>query len=199
MSDTNTPQGKMHYRNISTGTVYQEVIFNGTGITQASYNGQIYNVQEKNIEYVSDEEILIPTSRMATYINLGLTQSKYVEIHTWIKLHFGKADRCEYCKTLDAPRYEWSNISHKYTRDRSDWRMLCPSCHHKEDYTDRQRESVGARSRKPVRQFTKDGKLIAEYPSVIAASRATNIVRNSISTNIHGRYKSAGGFVWKTS
>lgn len=35
---------------------------------------------------------------------------------------------------IDKPsRYEWANISGEYKRERSDWVMLCPSCHRKID------------------------------------------------------------------
>lgn len=37
-------------------------------------------------------------------------------------------------KIIEQPkRYEWANISGEYKRDRSDWVMLCPSCHRKID------------------------------------------------------------------
>lgn len=70
----------------------------------------------------------------------------YAAKHIWIVKHYGKADRCEqkgcsYPKVVDAgrriiekpSRYEWANISGEYKRDRSDWVMLCPSCHRKID------------------------------------------------------------------
>lgn len=65
--------------------------------------------------------------------------------HDWIRLHFGKADRCEEptCKyprknwdgelMLKPKRYEWANISKEYKRQRDDWEMLCPSCHRTKD------------------------------------------------------------------
>jgi hypothetical protein len=42
--------------------------------------------------------------------------------------HFGKAERCE-IDPSHTGRFEWSNISGKYLRQRSDWRQLCASCH----------------------------------------------------------------------
>jgi hypothetical protein len=57
----------------------------------------------------------------------------YVAKHLWIIKHYGKASKCELC-VKPAKRYEWSNISGEYLRDRSDYRMLCPSCHRKEDF-----------------------------------------------------------------
>lgn len=54
--------------------------------------------------------------------------------HMWIVKHYGKASKCEMCGTLNASRYEWSNISGEYHRERSDYRELCPSCHRRHDY-----------------------------------------------------------------
>lgn len=53
----------------------------------------------------------------------------YVAKHMWIIKHYGNALFCENDKTHKAKRYEWSNISGKYKRARSDYRQLCPSCH----------------------------------------------------------------------
>lgn len=61
--------------------------------------------------------------------------------HDWISYHYGKASKCDnpYCeyprtdskgRTLYAPKaFHWSNISGEYKRERSDWQMLCVSCH----------------------------------------------------------------------
>lgn len=50
---------------------------------------------------------------------------------------------------------------------------------------------------KPVQQFDKHGKLIATFPSIIEASRQTEISDGSICQCCNGRRKSAGGFVWR--
>jgi len=49
---------------------------------------------------------------------------------------------------------------------------------------------------KPVLQYTKDGQLIAEYPSIMEAGRNTGINQSSICQCCLGKRKSAGGFVW---
>ena len=50
-----------------------------------------------------------------------------------------------------------------------------------------------------VQQFTKDGQLIAEYPSQMEAQRQTGIKATHIGDVCMGKpkYKTAGGFVWK--
>lgn len=71
-------------------------------------------------------------------------KASYYAKHLWIKKHYGTPDHCEqigcqYPKKIDAgrklvnspKRYEWHNISKQYRRERSDWVMLCPSCHRK--------------------------------------------------------------------
>lgn len=54
----------------------------------------------------------------------------YRGLHLWITKNYGKADRCENvnCKNKTL-RFEWSNVSGNYKRDRADWQMLCKSCH----------------------------------------------------------------------
>ncbi len=65
----------------------------------------------------------------------------YYSLHNWIKRKLGKPYKCENSKCvyprlggnnkimIKPKRYDWSNISGKYKRDLSDWRMLCVSCH----------------------------------------------------------------------
>ena len=52
---------------------------------------------------------------------------------------------------------------------------------------------------KPVQQYTKDGILINEYPSVQEASRQTGIQVSSICNVCNGKrgLKSSGGYIWK--
>ena len=60
--------------------------------------------------------------------------------------------------------------------------------------------NMGIKNRKPIAQFTKDGKFIKKYISIIEASRQTGInnrnISNCLSPN-QKRSKSAGGYVWK--
>lgn len=46
-------------------------------------------------------------------------------------------------------------------------------------------------------QYSKDGKFIAEYPSIMEASRQTGCHHTSICECCKGKLKSAGGFIWK--
>lgn len=51
---------------------------------------------------------------------------------------------------------------------------------------------------KTVEQYTTDGELVATFFSIHDASKATGINRQCISFCIQGKYKKAGGYIWKT-
>ena len=48
-----------------------------------------------------------------------------------------------------------------------------------------------------ILQFTKDGMFIKEWPSAKEAERQLGIYHSYICACCKGRYKSAGGFVWR--
>lgn len=48
-----------------------------------------------------------------------------------------------------------------------------------------------------VIQYTKDGQLVKEYPSVLEASRCTGIVRQTIIKNCKGKIKNPHKWIWK--
>lgn len=50
---------------------------------------------------------------------------------------------------------------------------------------------------KAVIQYSKSGDLIAEYGSIKEAQRMTGIADSNIGSCCRGKYKSAGGFIWK--
>lgn len=56
----------------------------------------------------------------------------YDGLHAWIRNNFGKANKCEWCKTKKSKRYEWANKG-KYNRNRKNWVSLCTKCHNKLD------------------------------------------------------------------
>lgn len=53
----------------------------------------------------------------------------YTAIHMWLRRHFGKPNKCEFCGEVNAKKYEWANISGEYKRVREDYKSLCVSCH----------------------------------------------------------------------
>lgn len=50
---------------------------------------------------------------------------------------------------------------------------------------------------KPVKQFTKDGRFITDYPSIAEAERQTGFDQTYISKCCKGRYKQAYGYIWR--
>lgn len=57
----------------------------------------------------------------------------YQTKHTWLRKEFGRASKCENCKTEKLVRFEWANISKKYKRQRTDYIQLCALCHRRWD------------------------------------------------------------------
>lgn len=76
----------------------------------------------------------------------------YGGLHDWIRLHYGKASKCENkkCTYKNPKRYHWANLSGKYKRDRNDWMQLCPSCHIKMD----KKEKIFCRNGHPQKDNT---------------------------------------------
>ena len=50
---------------------------------------------------------------------------------------------------------------------------------------------------KPIIQYTKDGALVREYPSIKSADESTGVKRDNIYMVLSGKTKLAGGFIWK--
>ena len=58
-------------------------------------------------------------------------------------------------------------------------------------------KNLGKKRSLPILQFSKDGTLIKEWPSLRDAARQLGIFQSSICACLKGHYKSAGGFVWR--
>ena len=66
--------------------------------------------------------------------------------------------------------------------------------HHSEESKKKISESKGVNG---IIQYSKDGKFIAEYPSIMEAERQTGCNNSHIGSCCKGERKSAGGFIWK--
>jgi hypothetical protein len=66
----------------------------------------------------------------------------YNSLHKWVVRHLGAPKRCSKCNFMsnNSRQFQWSNISHEYKRDLSDWQRLCVRCHH---LYDRKGKTVG--------------------------------------------------------
>jgi len=59
----------------------------------------------------------------------------YHALHDWVRRNYGTPTKCENTHCIKkSTKYQWSNISGKYKRDREDWQQLCVSCHKLYDY-----------------------------------------------------------------
>ncbi len=52
---------------------------------------------------------------------------------------------------------------------------------------------------KPVEQLANNGDVLQRYPSIVAAAKAFNVSRLSISAAVNGRYKTCCGFRWRAA
>ena len=59
----------------------------------------------------------------------------YHTLHKWVQKQLGKPNKCEFCKTTKAKRFEWANMSGEYKQEISDWIRLCSACHVRFDGT----------------------------------------------------------------
>lgn len=57
----------------------------------------------------------------------------YQALHIWIRKKLGTPQYCSHCQSTKKKKYEWANLSGKYTRVLDDWIRLCTSCHVKYD------------------------------------------------------------------
>lgn len=59
------------------------------------------------------------------------------------------------------------------------------------------KKAIGDALSKKILQLTKSGEFLSEWPSAMEASRQLGIARSNICSCCNGKYKSAGGYVWK--
>lgn len=67
----------------------------------------------------------------------------YDSAHRWIRYHYGRANKCEFCGIKTTKRYHWAlKKGCKYSRDINDYFQLCSSCHRKYDMTDETKKKM---------------------------------------------------------
>ena len=116
----------------------------------------------------------------------------YNSAHKWLSYHFGRASKCERCGTKESSRYEYALLKgKKHEKNRENYIELCVFCH---KVYDRIIEKLTEKKYKPVYAI-KDGKKYY-FPSIKSASNELGILRTSISNNLQGLSKKAGGYIW---
>jgi group I intron endonuclease len=63
--------------------------------------------------------------------------------------------------------------------------------------TQKQKKAVRNANRKPIHQYTVDGKFIKSFDAIIDAERETKVKKSNIQQVLCGNTLTAGGFVWK--
>lgn len=63
------------------------------------------------------------------YIDNREEKRRLILIHNKVRSMWGRACRCDMCHDETKTLFQWSNKDHKYSMEREDWQMLCPSCH----------------------------------------------------------------------
>ncbi len=141
--------------------------------------------------------ILVPRPRKAGYLGVGLfykNKGKYYQIHRLVAMAF-----------IPNPN-NYPHVNHKDenpANNRADNLEWCTPKYNNNYGTKRARLSIShtdnPKQLKPVIQFTIDGALVKEYPSIKEAARVTGLCKNGISSCCNGRSTNCGGFQWRFS
>lgn len=117
---------------------------------------------------------------------------RYNSAHQWLRYHYGPASRCERCNTKTSSKYEYALLKGKsHAKKREYYIELCAYCHKVYDGII---ERLTEKKYKPV-YAEKDGEKYY-FPSINSASKELGILRTSISNNLKGLSKLAGGYKW---
>lgn len=117
-------------------------MFKGTKLSEERRK-QISNVQKGKVlsedtkRKMSEKHKLIGTTPPhysgEEHYNWKGDEVGYYGVHVWMQKQFGTPSKCENCGTEEDTKYNWSNNSGNYLRDRTDWQRLCIKCHRVKD------------------------------------------------------------------
>lgn len=156
------------------------------GLYQVSDQGRVKSL---NYKLTEKEKILKPIKNIRGYWKVNLSKNgkqKTYFIHRIVAQVF-----------IPNPK-NMPEINHKNEDKSNNTASNLEWCDRKYNinYGTHNQRAAEARYKK-VLQFTKTGIFIKEYPSIKVAERQTGVNDGSISACCLGKYKSAGGFVWK--
>ena len=156
-------------------------IKNYEGLYQVSNLGRVYSI--------INNKILKPKLNRCGYLSVNL---KYKGSHVTKSIHRLVA------QTFIENLYNFPQVNHideDKTNNCVDNLEWCTYKYNNNYGTHREKE---ARTKgKKVFQYTKDGKFVKEFYSTQEAKRCTGINQGNIWACCAGRYKSAGGYIWK--
>lgn len=65
------------------------------------------------------------------------------------------------------------------------------------NYLKNHKEAVIKALGKPIVQYTKEGDIVREYRTIAEANNLSGVKKSNIQSNLSGKTKTAGGFIWK--
>lgn len=167
----------------------------GRYITRNRY-GKTYRTWQK-------ENIKTPTKNNKGYFTIKLSKDNIdysPKIHRLVAITF-ELPLPEHLKWHDYDELEVNHKDEDKSNNRIDNLEWCTHDYNCNYGTRNERHSLYMTNNKlfskTVLQYTKDGQFIAEYPSMMEASRKTGINNSCICMCCSGKRNSTGGFIWK--
>jgi hypothetical protein len=120
-------------------------------------------------------------------------EHKYDAAHKWLRYHIGPAKICTSVKcTGRSKKYQWA-LRHgmEHAKDPRHYRQLCVSCHAIYDG-----KMLVLAEKKQKRVIGVKSGITIDVLSIKEAARIAHTSKTAISNNLHGRSKSAAGFIW---
>ncbi len=114
---------------------------------------------------------------------------------TYDELHGENAEK-EKEKRREGVKKYWNNLTNEERKKRSENAASKMKEFYKTNHSIRFGKPA-PQQYKPILQYTKDGEFIREWDSTKTASNELGIRNSSISSNLHNKQKTAGGFIFK--
>lgn len=121
----------------------------------------------------------------------SVEKRNYMNVHKWLQTNAVKPNLCSFCNKPGS-RIEWALKKGKsYEKVIDNFIPLCSSCH---TAYDNRIEHLSRVKHKKVVALSEGVEL--RFVSIKQAIEKTGVLGTSISNNLSGRSKSAGGFKW---
>ena len=156
------------------------------GLYKVSNLGNVKNLRYRNKH---EEHLLTKRHQKNGYLTVSLSKNS---IYKNFLIHRLVAD-----VFIENP-YNFPCVNHKDENKRNNCVDNLEWCTYKYNNNyGTHREKEARTKEKKVFQYTKDGKFVKEFYSTQEAKRCTGINQGNIWACCTGRYKSAGGYIWK--
>lgn len=160
-------------------------------------------VKSTNYNHTKKAKLLAPQKQRNGYVTVSIScQTKSVHrivAEAFVPNPLGKP----YVNHKDgnkqnnaASNLEWctakENMAHAYAHG-----LVALVTERKKEVCRRMIRKAIEKNKRRIRQYSRDGELIKEYPSVIEASRESGANATHISLCAKGKHHTSGGFVWR--